>query len=64
MGAVARRRDDLFRLRRSRDRQIQEVARRSPHAHELGMVTVLWCYLRNNAFKTSRGKPTTTSPPT
>ena len=33
-------------------RQMQEVARRSQEAHELGMFTVLWCYLRNNAFKT------------
>ena len=31
-------------------------------AHELGMYTVLWCYLRNPAFKTKE-KPTTTSPP-
>src|SRR5205809_3829803 len=34
------------------DRQIQEVSRAFAHAHELGLVTVLWCYLRNNAFKT------------
>lgn len=33
------------------DRQIQEVARAFAEAHERGMVTVLWCYLRNNAFK-------------
>ncbi len=32
-------------------RQIQEVAEMFAHAHELGMVTVLWCYIRNNAFK-------------
>jgi class I fructose-bisphosphate aldolase len=32
------------------DRQITEVARAFEHAHELGMATVLWCYLRNNAF--------------
>ena len=32
-------------------RQIQEVAQAFAAAHELGMVTVLWCYLRNNAFK-------------
>lgn len=31
--------------------QIQYVAEMFQHAHELGMVTVLWCYLRNNAFK-------------
>mgnify|MGYP000955570692 CR=1 FL=1 len=33
-------------------RQIVEVARAFAMAHELGMATVLWCYLRNNAFKT------------
>lgn len=33
-------------------RQIQEVSRAFQAAHELGMVTVLWCYLRNSAFKT------------
>ena len=32
-------------------RQIQEVSRAFQHAHELGMATILWCYLRNNAFK-------------
>jgi fructose-bisphosphate aldolase, class I len=32
-------------------RQIVEVAQAFARAHELGMVTVLWCYLRNNAFK-------------
>jgi len=32
-------------------RQIVEVARAFAEAHELGMATVLWCYLRNNAFK-------------
>lgn len=33
-------------------RQIVEVSRAFHEAHELGMVTVLWCYLRNSAFKT------------
>ncbi|HZZ43029.1 MAG TPA: class I fructose-bisphosphate aldolase [Tepidisphaeraceae bacterium] len=33
-------------------RQIQEVSTMFKKAHELGMVTVLWCYLRNPAFKT------------
>jgi class I fructose-bisphosphate aldolase len=33
-------------------RQIQEVARAFEHAHELGMFTILWCYLRNPAFST------------
>jgi class I fructose-bisphosphate aldolase len=33
------------------DRQLQEVAVAFHAAHELGMATVLWCYVRNNAFK-------------
>src|SRR5688572_27225560 len=33
-------------------RQLQEVAAMFERAHELGMFTVLWCYLRNPAFKT------------
>ncbi len=33
------------------DRQIVEVSRGFAEAHELGMATVLWCYLRNSAFK-------------
>ena len=32
-------------------RQIIEISEAFQHAHELGMVTVLWCYLRNSAFK-------------
>jgi class I fructose-bisphosphate aldolase len=32
-------------------RQIQEVSEAFQYAHELGMVTFLWCYLRNDAFK-------------
>lgn len=32
-------------------RQIVEVAKAFEYAHELGMATVLWCYLRNSAFK-------------
>ena len=32
-------------------RQIVEVAKAFDYAHELGMATVLWCYLRNSAFK-------------
>jgi fructose-bisphosphate aldolase, class I len=32
-------------------RQIQEVSEAFARAHELGMFTVLWCYLRNSAFK-------------
>src|SRR3954447_13099126 len=33
------------------DRQIIEVSRAFEEAHRLGMFTVLWCYLRNSAFK-------------
>ena len=33
-------------------RQIVEVSKAFAHAHELGMATILWCYLRNPAFKT------------
>ncbi|CDH45467.1 MAG: class I fructose-bisphosphate aldolase [Candidatus Competibacteraceae bacterium] len=33
-------------------RQIVEVSQAFAMAHELGMATVLWCYLRNSAFKT------------
>ena len=32
-------------------RQIVEVAQAFARAHEMGMATVLWCYLRNSAFK-------------
>lgn len=35
------------------NRQIVEVANAFHRAHELGMATVLWCYLRNPAFTTS-----------
>jgi class I fructose-bisphosphate aldolase len=33
------------------DRQIGEVSKAFSEAHRLGMFTVLWCYLRNSAFK-------------
>jgi class I fructose-bisphosphate aldolase len=33
------------------DREIVEIAEVFQHAHQLGMATVLWCYLRNDAFK-------------
>ncbi len=33
------------------DRELQEVAAAFAEAHRLGMFTVLWCYLRNPAFK-------------
>jgi fructose-bisphosphate aldolase, class I len=36
-------------------RQITEISQAFAHAHELGMATILWCYLRNSAFKTKEG---------
>jgi class I fructose-bisphosphate aldolase len=38
-------------------RQIQEVTTAFAAAHELGMATVLWCYLRNSAFSAKNGGP-------
>ena len=38
-------------------RQIQEVSAAFAAAHELGMGTVLWCYLRNPAFSAKDGGP-------
>ncbi len=35
-------------------RQLQEVTEAFSHAHELGMFCVLWCYLRNSAFKADK----------
>ncbi len=32
-------------------RQIVEIAQAFEHAHQLGMATILWCYVRNSAFK-------------
>ena len=42
-------------------RQILEIGEAFQQAHELGMATILWCYLRNPAFQTkekglSRGR--------
>lgn len=34
-------------------RQIQEISEAFEHAHDLGMVTILWAYTRNPAFKTT-----------
>ena len=36
-------------------RQITEIAESFAYAHELGMATILWCYLRNSEFKTAEG---------
>jgi class I fructose-bisphosphate aldolase len=38
-------------------RQLQEVTAAFAAAHELGMATVLWCYLRNSAFSPKDGGP-------
>ncbi len=35
-------------------RQISEVAEAFSYAHELGLATILWCYLRNPAFKAAK----------
>src|SRR6187455_730229 len=51
MGAVAVGATIYFGSEESK-RQIQEVTAWFQEAHELGMFTVLWCYLRNPAFKT------------
>ncbi len=36
-------------------RQITEISQSFAYAHELGMMTILWCYLRNSKFKTADG---------
>ena len=36
-------------------RQLTEVSEAFAYAHELGMATILWCYLRNSKFKTEAG---------
>ena len=51
MGAVARRRDDLLRLRGVDAAARRRSPRCSRRPTTLGMFTVLWCYLRNPAFK-------------
>ncbi len=51
LGAVAVGATIYFGSEESR-RQIQEIREAFQHAHELGLVTILWCYLRNAAFKT------------
>ncbi|MDW7680679.1 MAG: class I fructose-bisphosphate aldolase [bacterium] len=52
MGAVAVGATIYFGSENSRI-QIQEVSEAFKYAHELGLVTILWTYLRNPAFKTS-----------
>lgn len=50
MGAVAVGATIYFGSEES-DRQIQEISHAFSVAHDLGMATILWCYLRNSAFK-------------
>jgi len=50
MGAVGVGATVYFGSQESR-RQIEEISRAFEQAHKLGMFTVLWCYLRNAAFK-------------
>ena len=50
MGAVAVGATIYFGSEQSR-RQLVEIADAFEYAHELGMATVLWCYLRNSSFK-------------
>ncbi|MDJ0891934.1 MAG: class I fructose-bisphosphate aldolase [Gammaproteobacteria bacterium] len=50
MGAVAVGATVYYGSEESR-RQIQEISEAFEYAHELGMATVLWAYLRNSAFK-------------
>ena len=52
MGACAVGATVFFGSEESR-RQIQEVSAAFEHAHNLGMVTILWAYARNAAFKTA-----------
>lgn len=51
MGAVAVGATIYFGSEESR-RQIVEISQAFKYAHELGLVTILWTYLRNSAFKT------------
>ncbi len=54
MGAVAVGATIYFGSKES-SRQIVEIAEAFGYAHELGMATILWCYLRNSAFNTDDG---------
>jgi len=51
MGAVGVGATIYFGSEESR-RQIVEIAEAFEHAHDLGLFTVLWCYVRNEAFQT------------
>lgn len=54
MGAVAIGATIYFGSRES-NRQLKEIAEAFAEAHSLGMATILWCYTRNDAFKTDKG---------
>jgi fructose-bisphosphate aldolase, class I len=56
MGCVAIGATIYFGSEESR-RQLVEIAEAFEAAHELGMATVLWCYLRNSAFSAKNGGP-------
>src|SRR5262249_42948427 len=51
MGAIAVGATIYFGSEESK-RQLVEISEVFQHAHELGLCTILWCYLRNAAFKT------------
>jgi class I fructose-bisphosphate aldolase len=53
MGAVAIGATIYFGSKES-NRQIKEIADAFAEAHSLGMATILWCYTRNDAFKTDK----------
>jgi class I fructose-bisphosphate aldolase len=53
MGAVAVGATVYFGSKES-NRQLKEIAEAFEEAHNLGMVTILWCYLRNESFKTKK----------
>jgi class I fructose-bisphosphate aldolase len=52
MGAIAVGATIYFGSEESK-RQLQEITLAFHHAHEMGLATILWCYLRNPAFKTA-----------
>lgn len=53
MGAVAVGATIYFGSKES-NRQLKEIAEAFEEAHNLGMATILWCYTRNDAFKTQK----------
>jgi len=53
MGAVAIGATIYFGSKES-NRQLKEIAEAFAEAHSLGMATILWCYTRNDAFKTDK----------